>query len=233
MINTPPSPNKTPRFPRNRESGCHFDRESDTLTPDPLTPMLDKSPSEGNIASSTDMNFRTDAMTSPLLTAQPLSQIRSAPLRWLWESYIPRGKLVLLDGDPGVGKSLLALDVAARISRGGFLPDGWASDRPHVTLFLSAEDSATDTLRPRAEATGGDLNQLLVVASADGALLRFPAGLPTLEALIRERRADLVVIDPVMAFLPPEVASNSDQCVRQVLTPLAKLAERTDCTMLL
>jgi hypothetical protein len=98
---------------------------------------------------------------------------------------------------------------------------------------LSAEDSAADTLRPRAEAAGADLDRLVVVAAPDGAPMRFPADLPALEAFIRERGADLVVIDPVMAFLPPEVASNNDQCVRRALTPLARLAERTDCTVLL
>ena len=51
--------------------------------------------------------------------------------------------------------------------------------------------------------------------------------------LIGEQRADLVVIDPVMAFLPPEVAATADQCVRQVLTPLAVAADRADCAVLL
>jgi hypothetical protein len=173
-------------------------------------------------------------MTTPALTARPLSQITSAPVRWLWERYLPRGKLAILDGDPGVGKSLLALDLAARLSRGGYLPDGTAAaDRPHVTLILSGEDGAEDTLRPRAEATGGDLDRVLVVASTDGPLPRFPADVPALEESIRAHRADLVVIDPVMAFLPPEVAANSDQCVRGALNVLAELAERTDCTILL
>src|SRR5262245_54154495 len=134
------------------------------------------------------------------LTARPISQVVPAPVRWLWEGYLPRGKLALLDGDPGVGKSLLALDVAARLSRGGYMPDGTAAaDRPHVTLFLSGEDGAADTLRPRAETTGGDLDRVLIVSSADGPLPRFPADAPALEDLIRAHRADLVVIDPVMA----------------------------------
>jgi len=71
------------------------------------------------------------------------------------------------------------------------------------------------------------------VKAPDGTPLRLPANLPALEELIRERKADLVVIDPVMAFLPPEVASNNDQCVRRVLGPLARLAEQNGCTILL
>lgn len=167
------------------------------------------------------------------LVAEPLSRVRPDHLRWLWEPYLPRGKLAVLDGDPGVGKSLLTLDLAARLSRGGTLPGGTTAERPHTVLFLSAEDAAADTTRPRAEAAGADLDRLSVVTAPGGAPLRFPAHLPQLGELVAATRADLVVIDPVMAFLPPEVASGLDQCVRQVLTPLAALAERTDCAVLL
>jgi hypothetical protein len=74
---------------------------------------------------------------------------------------------------------------------------------------------------------------VIIDTSADGSLMRFPADVGQLEAMIREHSADLVVIDPVTAFLPPEVASNTDQCVRGVLSTLAGLAARTDCTILL
>src|SRR5438874_3237412 len=108
------------------------------------------------------------------LNAEPLSNVRPETVRWLWEPYLPRGKLALLDGDPGVGKSLLTIDLAARLSRGGPLPDGSmaglceagpavaglceagpgsqspTTGRPHTTLFLSAEDDL-DTTRRRAE----------------------------------------------------------------------------------
>lgn len=167
------------------------------------------------------------------LVAAPLSRFVPAPgrARWLWEPYLARGKLALLDGDPGVGKSLVTIDVAARLSRGAPLPDGSASGRPHVTLLLSAEDGP-DTTRPRAEAAGADLD-FVIAASAGGAPFALPAGLPDLEELVRAYAADLVVIDPVAAFLPPEVAANVDQCVRRALNPLAALAERTDCAVLL
>ena len=172
-------------------------------------------------------------MTASVHTADPLSQVAPGLVRWLWEPYLPRGKLAILDGDPGVGKSLISIDLAARLSRGGPLPDGAACDRPHTTLLLSGEDGAADTLRPRAEAAGADLDRVLAVTAADGALMRFPADAGHLESLICTRSADLVVIDPVMAFLPAEVASNSDQCVRGVLCILAGVAARTDCAILL
>lgn len=165
------------------------------------------------------------------LTAEPLSQVRADSVRWLWPLYLPRGKLTLLDGDPGVGKSLLTVDLAARLSCGGELPGGTPSDRPHTVLLLNAEDAAADTTRPRAVAAGADLDRVRVVSTDPP--VHLPAGLPALESLVRDTKADLLVIDPLMAFLPPKTAANLDQCVRTALTPLAALAERTDCGVLL
>ncbi len=164
------------------------------------------------------------------ITVQPLSRVRSHRLRWLWKPRLPRGKLALLDGDPGVGKSLVTTDLAARLTRGGPLPCGSRLARPLTVLLLNAEDAAADTTRPRAAAAGADLDRLHIV-SPDG--LRLPDAIPDLEAAVTELRADLLVIDPLMAFLPPGVAANLDQCVRTALTPLALMAERTDCAVLL
>jgi hypothetical protein len=172
-------------------------------------------------------------MSTPARTAQPLSRVAPKSVRWIWEPYLPRGKLAILDGDPGVGKSLLSIDLAARLSRGGPLPDGTPLDRPHSTLLLSGEDGAADTLRPRAEAAGADLDRVMAVTAEGGAPMRFPADAGRLEEMIRGGGVDLAVIDPVMAFLPPEVASNTDQCVRGVLGVLAGVAARTDCAILL
>lgn len=168
------------------------------------------------------------------LTAVPLSQVRPETVRWLWRPYLARGKLTLLDGDPGVGKSLITTDLAARLSRGGAMPTGEPAGRPHTVLLLNAEDSAADTTRPRAEAAGADLDRLIIPALYDRERpLHLPACLPDLRQLIAGHRADLLVIDPLMAFLPPSVPANLDQCVRTVLTPLARLAEQTDCGVLL
>src|SRR5436305_13768242 len=95
------------------------------------------------------------------LLAESLSRVRSEPVRWLWGPYLPRGKLALLDGDPGVGKSLITVDLAARLSRGGPLPDGTPAGRPHLTLLLSAEDGAAATTRPRGEAAGAGLDRVV------------------------------------------------------------------------
>jgi hypothetical protein len=132
-----------------------------------------------------------------------------------------------------VGKSLVSIDLAARLSRGGPLPDGAPLDRPLTSLFLSAEDGDEDTVRPRLEAAGADLGRVVLAGGPGGRAARLPDDLPALEELVAGLGVDFVVIDPLMAFLPPKVAANLDQCVRLALTPLAVLAARTRCAVLL
>jgi putative DNA primase/helicase len=167
------------------------------------------------------------------LTATPLAHIVEAPIRWLWKPFLPRGKIALLDGDPGLGKSLLTLDLAARLSRGVSLPDGQPAGGPHKILLLAAEDDPACTIRPRAAAAGADLERLIVVADWEGLPIQFPEHLQQLGVLVRRHRPDLIVIDPVMAFLSPRIGAQNDQCVRQLLNVLAGSANRTDCAVLL
>lgn len=163
--------------------------------------------------------------------AKTYTDIRPTTLDWLWPRYFAQGKLILLDGDPGLGKSLIALDLIARFSRSGMMPDGSPGTSPRTSLFLSTEDDVSDTIRPRAEAAGADLNRLIHL-DFTGRSPRFPEDLPSLEALIREHEVALMVVDPLMAFLPRSIASHFDQCVRHALTPLTELATRTRCTIL-
>ena len=101
------------------------------------------------------------AVTTPW-EAKLCREVARIPLDWLWPHYLPRGKLVILDGDPEMGKSLLTIDLIARLGRGGPLPDG-STPAGHVTsVLLSAEDDPADTIRPRAEAAGADLDRLVL-----------------------------------------------------------------------
>jgi hypothetical protein len=162
--------------------------------------------------------------------AEFCSDVRPKGVEWLWRGYLARGKLSLMDGDPEMGKSLLAIDLIARLSRGGLMPDGSPGGPPVTSILLSAEDDAADTIRPRAEAAGADLNRL-VIPRFEGRVPRLPDDLPALEQLVRDCEAGLVVIDPLMAFLPPSVAANLDQCVRLALSPLSIVAGRTGCAV--
>ena len=91
-----------------------------------------------------------------------LSDIASEQLHWLWEKRIPRGKLTTLDGDPGLGKSLLTLDLAARITTGRSMPDGTPGVKGNVVL-IAPEDDANDTIKPRIEAAGGDPSHICLL----------------------------------------------------------------------
>jgi hypothetical protein len=161
------------------------------------------------------------------------SEVQPVQLEWLWPGYLPRGKLAILDGDPEIGKSLLAIDLIARLSRGDALPDAQPAPRPCTSILISTEDERADTIRPRAEAAGVVLDRFVTPRQLNDQVPRFPDHIPALEELIRASTADLVVVDPLIAFLPPRVAANVDQQVRKVLSPLAMLAARTGCTILL
>jgi hypothetical protein len=160
---------------------------------------------------------------------------------WLWPGRLPLGKVVVLDGDPSVGKSTAAVDFAARVSTGRAWPDGAANRRGSV-LLLSAEDGLADTIRPRLDAAGGDpanvhaLTEVRYLDEDNQEQVR-PVSLSDLAAIehaVRKTSAVLIVIDVLMAFLPSKVDSHRDQDVRGVLSGLAAMAERTrSCVLLL
>jgi hypothetical protein len=165
-----------------------------------------------------------------------LSDVTPEEIAWLWPGRLPRGKLVLVDGDPGLGKSVVTLDLAARVSVGAGFPDGAPSEGAGVVL-LSAEDGLADTIRPRFDAAGGNPARAVALSTVPDAegnerQIALPGDLATVEAAIGRVGAALVVIDPLMAFLSGDVNSHRDQDVRRALAPLAKLAERTGAVVL-
>jgi putative DNA primase/helicase len=167
---------------------------------------------------------------------QAVSEVTAQSVAWLWAQRLALGKLAILDGDPGLGKSLLALDLCARLSTGRPFPDGSVGPGPGNALVLNAEDGVADTLRPRLETLGADLSRVAVVGRrGEGgcALLRLPAQLGVLDAALARTQARLLVLDPIVALLDPGILSASDQSVRQALAPLAALAERHACAVLL
>ena len=160
-----------------------------------------------------------------------LSEVRPERVRWLWEGRIALGKLNLVDGDPGTGKSAATTDLAARVSVGKPWPDGAECNAGGVVI-LSAEDGLADTIRPRFDAAGGDPSKAVALSTVPDAegnerQLALPDDLGIIEAAIERVGALLVVIDPLMAFTPGEVNSHRDQDVRRMLAPVARMAERT------
>jgi putative DNA primase/helicase len=153
---------------------------------------------------------------------------------WLWPKRIPLGKLTLLVGDPGLGKSLVTIDLASRVTRAAEFPDGSSCDVGDV-IFLSAEDDPADTIRPRLDAAGADVSRVHIleavrVTLGDGTqtekAFNLETDLAALEAALRQHPGvRLIVIDPISAYLGG-VDSHSNSEVRGILARLASLAAR-------
>ncbi len=189
--------------------------------------------SVGEIAKRIDLRMRA-AEPGPEVVITRLSSVEPLTLDWFWSGYVPAGMLTILEGDPGLGKSLVTLDLVARVSCGRELP-GEPSGlvRPaRGAVLLSAEDDLARTIRPRLDAAGADVQRVAIVGlrERDGTTREpviSPADLREIEKAIAAVDAALLVIDPLVAYLPDTVNANRDQDVRRSLSPLADLGERT------
>ena len=178
-------------------------------------------------------NWRDPWLGKPVVKV--LAAVAPAAVAWLSPGRLAAGKLTLLEGDPGLGKSTLLCDWAARITTGEPLPGGEPRP-PRGVLLLSAEDGLADTIRPRLEAAGADLTRVVALEEIDDqGELRPPAILadaPLLGRLAREIDAALIVLDPLVAFLDPALSAHRDQDVRRALAPLKTLGEETGAAVL-
>lgn len=166
------------------------------------------------------------------------SEVTPETVRWLWANHIPLGKVTLFDGDPDEGKSHVTIDLAARLTRGGTMPDGTAVGCLVAgAVIVSLEDGVADTIRPRLEATGAALERVRIVSTIKGAdgierTPTIPDDLPALETAIQNVNAKLLVLDPLVATLDSEINSYRDQDIRRALAPVAALAERTGVSVI-
>lgn len=164
-----------------------------------------------------------------------VSDVQAEPIRWLWRGKLALGKVSLLAGDPGLGKSLVSLAVAAAVTRGAPWPVNGTRAPEGEVVLLSAEDDVADTIRPRLEAAGADVGRvhvLTMVRDLDPDGRPFSRGfslrrdLKLLDASLAERPSvRLVAVDPISAYLG-DIDSHNNADVRGLLAPLAELAAR-------
>jgi hypothetical protein len=172
--------------------------------------------------------------TDSYVQFQQMSQVKPRRVDWLWAGRLALGKLAILEGDPGQGKSLVALDLCARLSTGQPFPDGSACSGPHPSVLLDGEDDLETTTIPRLLAAGANLKRIIHLkpeVNSLGQPLHFPAHMRQLDEVLEKSRARVLVISPVGEVLEPNILGICEQSVRQVLGPLAKLAEKHACAI--
>jgi RecA-family ATPase len=170
-------------------------------------------------------------------TPHPLSKfsdVRPRPAAWLWRNWLPLGKLAILDGDPGLGKSTLLFDLAARVSNNGVMPDGSAGASGNV-IILNAEDDPAETIGPRLAAAGANPERVFHLGEINAGnrcrQVQIPDDTPLLGRLIAEQGARLLIVDPLLAFLAGADA-NCDQHIRRVLQQISALAQQHTCAVI-
>ena len=157
-----------------------------------------------------------------------MATVEAEDVEWLWHPYIARGKLTLIEGDPGLGKSWLSLAIASNISRGLPLPNDGPRSRCESTLLMTCEDGLGDTIRPRLDALGADLDR---VKAVDQPLIFDDAGLQGIENSLRAWQFYLLIIDPLVGYLGGSVDLHKANEVREVMAHLADLAQRYRCAV--
>lgn len=176
------------------------------------------------------------------LIVQTMSDVTSEKIEWLWQDFIPLNKISTIEGDGGLGKSTIMLDVVARLTRGERQPsfDGFVSAYPVLSdaIIISAEDDVNDTIRPRLEAANADLSRVHFVAGVqekyNGTLtergVALDRDISKLENLIIKTGAKLVVVDPLVAMLGG-ADFHREQDVRRILKGLSTVAGRRKCAI--
>jgi len=159
-----------------------------------------------------------------------MDTVEAEDVQWLWYPYIPLGKITLVHGDPGEGKTTFALAVIASLTKGEPLPECETGMEPMNVIYQTAEDGLADTIKPRLVAAGADCARVLVIDETEQEIIFTDE---RLEAAVKETGAQLIVLDPIQAYLGNDVDMNHANEVRPVLKKVAAMAERTHCAVLL
>ena len=158
-----------------------------------------------------------------------MSDVELTPVNWLWKPYLPFGKLSVLQGNPGEGKTYFAMHLAAACTNGKLLPNMERLE-PFNVIYQTAEDGLGDTVKPRLIEAGADLDRVLVIDDSD---VQLTLSDERIEKAIIENNARLVIVDPIQAYLGADVDMNRANEVRPIFMRLGQVAQRTGCAILL
>ena len=160
-----------------------------------------------------------------------MEDVVSKEVEWLWYPYIPYGKITIIEGDPGEGKTTLVLKLAAALSRGLPLPcDDDKEYEPIHIIYQTAEDGIEDTIKPRLEKAGADCSMIRVIDETDKELSMTD---DRLEQAIIETKARLIILDPIQAYIGATVDMHRANEIRPVLKHLGTIAEKHNCAIIL
>ena len=158
-----------------------------------------------------------------------MSEVELQEVRWLWKPYIPFGKLTIIQGDPGEGKTTFALRLAAACSSGMALP-GMETTEPFNVIYQTAEDGLGDTIKPRLIEAGANENMVLnIIEDTDPLSLSDER----IEKAITETGARLMILDPIQGYIGEDVDINRANEIRTVLKKVAAVADRTGCAIVM
>jgi len=171
-----------------------------------------------------------DRLTQPAAApVTTLAAVQERPIDWLWPGRIPRAMLSLLVGNPGEGKSILSLFIAARLSKGEPLPGMAEAGPPASSLFILGEDPLAEAVKPRALANGADVSRILTLSDAEYTIQNV-GRLRNIASQFKDLA--LIVLDPLAGFLPPKTKYFEDPSMRSALLPLAEFAEASGLAVL-
>ena len=157
------------------------------------------------------------------------SEVEATYVKWVWYPYIPSGKITILQGDPGDGKSLLIVNIIAAITSDHTLPGDSTSLRQGKVIYQCSEDGLADTIKPRLQKAGADCSKVAFIHETECGLTLDDE---RLRNAIQQFRAKLVVIDPVQAYLGDAEISNA-KCIRRIMRRLSLWADMYDCAVVL
>lgn len=159
-----------------------------------------------------------------------MSEVQSQEIEWLWYPFIPYGKLTIIQGDPGDGKTTMVLNLAAKLSKGEALDENMKVTDPVNVIYQTAEDGLADTVKPRLELAGADCERIIVIDESDKSLSMVDE---RLEQAIVRTGARLLILDPIQAYLGGGMDMNRANEARDMTKKLGALAEKTKCAIIL